>query len=450
MEQFDVIVVGGSVSGSPTAMLLARQGHKVLLIDRKTFPRDTLSTHFIWPRGVSYLQRWGVAESILRKTPHFTDMEVVIEGIRLHGSIPLDDVRTRLRALHGNANGATNVYCGPRRLLLDHTLLQAASAAGADVREGVTFTQPMMQDGEVVGIHAITSRGAPLAAKARLVIGADGRFSGFAKEVGAATHDYRASSTFAYFGYFSGIRKEGLTIRNRGRLGTAIFPTSDGTHMVLVYGPNSWWNAFRGDAEANFFKTYDFCDPETAELVRRGKREEPFKACGTMPAFQRQNIGPGWALIGDAGSFKDQVTAMGITHAFRDAELISAYIDKGLRGELPLDQALTAYRAVRAADYEQYFDFVCQVAERKSPGRDDLLALQEISRDQARTDAFLAQFGDTRPLPKAASPVDRSVQDQTAHAAMQMTVAEQSPGYDSNPYLTPSTAGAVEPAYAES
>ncbi|WP_306715257.1 NAD(P)/FAD-dependent oxidoreductase [Burkholderia dolosa] len=431
MEQFDVVVVGASVSGAPTAMHLARHGHKVLLIDRKQFPRDTLSTHFIWPRGVSYLKRWGIAEPILSRTPKFAHMEVTIEGVRMSGSIPLADIEQRFRKVHGDANGATNVYCGPRRLLLDHELIRAAAAAGADVRERTTFTRPIVENGEVTGIHAVTEQGTPIQASARLVIGADGRFSQFAKAVGAETTDYRSNSTFAYFGYFSGIDKDELTICNRGRLGTAIFPTSDGTHMVLTYGPSSWWDEFRRDPEENFLKTYEFCDPDTAEKVRSGTREEPFKACGTMPAFQRQNVGRGWALIGDAGSFKDQVTAMGITHAFRDAELISWHVDRGLRGEVPLDQALAAYRAARHDDYASYFNFVCQTAELKVRTVRDLEALREISRDPTKTDRFLAQFGDTYPLPEAAS----SVVSNTAAASREVDMDQPVvPGYQIAPY----------------
>ena len=86
MESFDIVVIGSGVAGAPTAMLLARAGHKVLLIDRHEFFRETaLSTHFIWPRGVSYLNRWGLAKPIFDKTPHFTTLEMNVEGISLKG-----------------------------------------------------------------------------------------------------------------------------------------------------------------------------------------------------------------------------------------------------------------------------------------------------------------------------------------------------------------------------
>lgn len=113
MEQFDVIVVGGSVSGSPTATWLARKGHKVLLVEKAVFPRDANSTHFIWPRGMSYLNRLGVAEEIVKHTPSFKTLEINIEGISLHGGVPLQAVKDRFIALHGDDQGVVDYYAGP-------------------------------------------------------------------------------------------------------------------------------------------------------------------------------------------------------------------------------------------------------------------------------------------------------------------------------------------------
>lgn len=398
METFDVIVIGGSVAGAPTAMLLARQGHKVLLIDKSVFPRDANSTHFIWPRGVSYLNRWGVAGPILEQTPHFRNMEVCIEGISLYGAVPLDDLKARFRRLHGDDHGVIDHYCGPRRYFLDSHLLNCAREAGVTVREGVSYRAPIIEGGRVCGIVAAGDDGRELQARARLVIGADGRFSKFVKDVGARDTDVRPLSTFAYFGYFSGIDKDELAIHKRGRFGTAIFPTLDQTHMVLVYGPTACWDDFKHNPEQNFLDIYRFCAPDVAAQIERAERTEPFKAMARMEAFQRDSTGPGWALVGDAGSFKDQVTAMGITHAFRDAELISTYIHRALGGEFSLDDGLRQYRAARAADYTDYFDFVCKTAEMNNYSADDLKYFYSIRDNQAAIDQMMSQFGDTLPL----------------------------------------------------
>jgi menaquinone-9 beta-reductase len=398
LKSYDVIVIGGSVSGAPTAMLLARQGHRVLLVEKTVFPRDRNSTHFIWPRGMSYLNRWGVADRLLQASPSFRNMEVCIEGISLVGAVSLDAVKQRFQSLHGDDRDVLDVYCGPRRFLLDEHLLNCAKEAGVDVREGVNYSGVQIEDGRVVGIRASTSTGEKLDVRAKLVIGADGRFSRFADDVGSATLDFRELSTFAYYGYFAGIDKPELAIHKRGRYGTAIFPTMNDTHMVLVYGPTAMWDAFRQDAVRNFSDVYRFCAPDVTDLIERGRRTEPFKACGKMEAFQRQNNGPGWALVGDAGSFKDQVTAMGITHSFRDADLISSHIHRALSGEMSLDAALAQYAEVRKADYESYFDFVCKVAEMNNYTADELRYFYAIRNNQPAIDQMMSQFGDTLPL----------------------------------------------------
>lgn len=398
MENYDAIVVGGSVSGAPTAMLLSRQGHKVLLVEKSVFPRDTNSTHFIWPRGMSYLNRWGLADHILESAPHYQNMEISIEGISLVGSVPIEDLRDRFRTLHGDDAGVIDYYCGPRRYFLDSYLLEAAKESGVEVREGVCFQDTLIEHGRVTGITAKNSDGESFSATAKIVIGADGRFSQFAKKVGARTKDYRELSTFAYYGYFSGIERQELAIHKKGRLGTAIYPTQNNTQMVLVYGPTAWWDDFKQDLENNFMDVFRFCAPEIAKLVEKAHRTEKFKACGTMPAFQRESYGAGWALVGDAGSFKDQVTAMGITHSFRDAELITSFLHPALLGNVSLEKTLAEYQQVRAKDYQDYFDLVCYVAEMNSYSQDELKYYYSIRNDRPAVDRMISQFGDTLPV----------------------------------------------------
>src|SRR5215813_11011320 len=172
MESFDVVVIGSGVAGAPTAMLLARSGHKVLLIDRHTFPRDSLSTHFIWPRGVSYLNRWGLADPIFNQTPHFTMLEMNVEGISLKGSVPLSHLESRFRQLHGDSRGVTNTYCGPRRRFLDQFLQDEARKAGAEVRDGTSFIEPIVENGTVTGVLIEGPTGNPLYVLAPWVVAA--------------------------------------------------------------------------------------------------------------------------------------------------------------------------------------------------------------------------------------------------------------------------------------
>lgn len=395
MEHYDIIVVGGSVSGAPTATWLARKGYKVLIIERAKFPRDANSTHFIWPRGMSYLNRLGVAEAVLAQTPSFAHVDVNIEGIRLRGRVPQEEIRDRFRRLHGNDDGVVGYGAGPRRYFLDSVLLDEARRSGVEVREQSTVKELISEEGKVCGVQAVTADGTAFEARAKIVIGADGRMSQFADFVNARKTTVREKSTFAYYGYFSGINQSELAIHKRGRLGTAIFPTMDDRHLVLVYGPTAWWGDFSANAEANFFKAYELVAPDIAAQVKRGRREEPFKGMGRMVAFHRENWGAGWAMVGDACSFKDQWTAMGITHSLRDAELISEYIDLVLTGRYDWGAAMAEYSAKRLADYEEYWNFVCDGAECNPYTSEQLQYFFAVSRNAEHIDKFIAQVGDT-------------------------------------------------------
>ncbi len=395
MEQFDVIVVGGSVSGAPTATWLARKGFDVLMVEKDTFPRDTNSTHFIWPRGMSYLNRLGVADKILERTPHFKKLEVNIEGIRLHGAVPLQAVRDRFTSLHGDDDGVVDYYCGPRRFYLDKVLMDEARSSGVDVREGTSVKSVIIEDDVVVGVRGIGPDDTVLEARAKVVIGADGRMSKFASRVNSQKTKVREKSTFAYYGYYSGIDKPELCIHKKGRFGTAIFPTMDERHLVLIYGPTAWWSDFSKDPEANFLKTYEFVAPDVAALVKKATRVEKFKAMGRMVAFHRENWGKGWVLVGDAASFKDQWTAMGITHSLRDAELLAGYLEPVLKGESDWDTAMTEYSEVRNADYEDYWSMVCDGAEMEPYTREELKFFHSLEGHQDKMDQFIAQVGDT-------------------------------------------------------
>lgn len=395
MENFDVIIVGGSVSGAPTATWLARKGFKVLIVEKDVFPRDTNSTHFIWPRGMSYLNRLGVADKILEKTPFFKQLEVNIEGICIRGGVPLDAVRKRFKLLHGNDDGVVDYYSGPRRYYLDKVLLDEAKNSGVEVREKTTVQSLITDNDTVVGVSGISSDGKAFEAKAKVVIGADGRMSQFANYVNARKTAVRERSTFAYYGYYTGIDKPELCIHKRGRFGTAIFPTMEDRHLVLVYGPTAWWSDFSKSPEENFIKTYEYVAPDVAQLVKAGTRVEEFKAMGRMVAFHRENWGKGWALVGDAGSFKDQWTAMGITHSLRDSELISGFIENYLNGNTSWENAMEEYSALRMADYEEYWTMVCDGAEMNPYTREDLEFFHSLEGDQTKMDHFIGQVGDT-------------------------------------------------------
>ena len=170
---YDAIVVGARCAGSPTAMLLARRGFKVLLVDKATFPSDTISTHILWPHGAEVLGRWGLLPGLVGTglPPICRRMTFDVGPFALSGTI-------------ADANQGRGGYC-PRRTVLDRLLVEAAVEAGAEMREAFTVEHVLASDGVVAGVQGHGRGGRPVDERARIVIGADGVNSFIARAVHA-------------------------------------------------------------------------------------------------------------------------------------------------------------------------------------------------------------------------------------------------------------------------
>src|SRR5215218_5108220 len=162
-KPYDAIVVGARCAGSPTAMLLARKGYRVLVVDRATFPSDTLSTHVLQPLAVRALERWGLAARLVATgCPPIHTYSFDFGAFTLAGTPGTD--------------GAPVAYC-PRRIVLDKLLVDGAAESGAEIREAFTVDEVLFEDGSVVGIKGHSKGAAAVTERARVVIGADGRHS---------------------------------------------------------------------------------------------------------------------------------------------------------------------------------------------------------------------------------------------------------------------------------
>ena len=386
---YDEIVVGARCAGSATAMLLARKGHKVLLVDKASFPSDTMSTHFIWQPGVANLKKWGLLDAVRDSNcPPVTRMKFDVGPLALFGSPPAADGTTEALA--------------PRRQVLDKILVDAAEAAGAEVREGFSVNEVVIDDGRVTGVKGSGSSGA-VEESARMVIGADGKHSTVAKAVRAPVYNERPILMFAYFSYWSGVNLEELELYPRDQCAALAFPTNDGLVGVIAAGAIAGFSEFRTDIEGNFFKTLDQA-PDLASRVREGKREERFQGTADLSNFFRKPFGPGWALVGDAGYNKDPTTAQGISDAFRDAELLSEAIDEGFSGRQPLEEALAGYEGQRNEASMPMYEFTCQVAALQPPPPEMRQLLGALAGNQAETDQFLGVIAGTTPIPQFFAP----------------------------------------------
>jgi flavin-dependent dehydrogenase len=341
---YDVIVIGARCGGAPTAMLLARNGYKVLLVDRAMFPSDIPHGHFIHRHGPMRLHSWGLLDRIVS-----TECPSVLSVTSDYGDFPL--IGTDL-AVNGIALGY-----GPRRAVLDNVLVEAAVEAGVDFREGFVVEGFTSDCGLITGIRGRDRKGGSLVIDyATVTVGADGRNSRLARTVQAPVYDAQPAVTCWYFSYWSGVPGNGLEMYVRHNRVIFAFPTSDDLFALFVGWSRAALPSVRADIEGHYMAAVDQI-PGLAERVRGGRREERFYGATDVPNFLRKPYGPGWALVGDAGCHKDPFLALGICDAFRDAELLAAALDGGLSGQRPLDGALADYERQRnevtMLDYRQ-------------------------------------------------------------------------------------------------
>jgi 2-polyprenyl-6-methoxyphenol hydroxylase-like FAD-dependent oxidoreductase len=331
---YDVIVVGARCGGAPTAMLLARKGYNVLLVDRATFPSEIPHGHFIHRQGPRLLHRWGLLDRIVA-----TGCSPVSTATFDFGDFPL--VGTDL-VVDGVALGYA-----PRRLSLDKILVDAAVEAGAELREGFVVEEFDTDGDRITGIRGRERRGRSLVTeRAQVTVGADGRHSRLAQTVQAPAYEAAPTVCCWYFSYWSGVPATGLEIYVRPNRAIFASPTNDGQHLIFIAWPAAELPTVRADIEREFMQVVAQV-PEFTERVRSGRREERFYGATDLPNFLRKPFGPGWALVGDAGCHKDPFLALGICDAFRDAELLVEALDDGLSGRSSLDAALAGYERRR-------------------------------------------------------------------------------------------------------
>ena len=383
---FDAIVVGGRCAGSPTAMLLARQGYRVLIVDRASFPSDTVSTHYIPRIGVTFLERWGLADHLIATNcPKITEYNSDWGDFTLVGHPP-------------PVNGAVGGYA-PRRTVLDSTLLQAAIEAGAEVREQCTVTDLLFDGDQVVGIEGRTGDGARFTEQSTIVIGADGRNSFVARTVGAPKYHETPSLAFQYYSYWSGVSRGVLEAYRRGRQGFFVFPTNDGLACVITAGPIETFDRFRAD-HANNYRNVFRQIPDLDERMTAGRQEDRIYGTPDLPNFLRQSYGPGWALVGDAGFHKDPQTGQGIRDCFRDAEILSRAIHEGISGIKPMQDALAAYQSSRDSQVREMLTHTIRVAAMKEPTEKDFALRTALRENKADLDIMFG-IGDGTVSPNA-------------------------------------------------
>src|SRR6266850_1784553 len=374
----DVIVVGARCAGSAIAMLLARKGYRVVLLDRDTFPSDMMmSTHFIHQRGVACLARWGLRDQVVStESAPVTRFDIDVGPFTLSGSPP-------------SVDGEACAFA-PRRIFLDEILIRAAASSGVDVREGCRVEALLMEDGRVTGVRGLIEKGrGTFLEKARIVIGADGPSSRVAAEVRAEEYNSKPALQGTAWIYWKGVPLKGLELHLREYEAIYAFPSSMGCTLVGANWSIDRFRAARGDIETRYFDVLRRAAPELAEQVANAERADDKIYLGSTRNFFRKASGPGWALLGDAHYTKDPCTAQGITDAFCDADLLAETLDQALRRERDLSEALAEYEKATVEWATPFYELTCQMATFAPPPPDMLAIYTALQGNQADIDSFI-------------------------------------------------------------
>ena len=350
---YDAIVVGARCAGSPTALLLARKGYKVLLLDRMVLPSDwAFSNHFVHQAGAACMKRWGLLDRLAATgCPPISEDYFDYGDFSLTGPVPPAD--------------GVNTAFAPRRIVLDPLLATAAAESGVEVRDRFSVHELVWDKDRVIGIRGRHKDGI-VTEKARIVIGADGMFSVVAKAVQAPVYRSCPPLEGSWYTYWSGVPMRGWHLWLRPHRVIFAYNTNHGLTLIGVAFPARELPQVRKNVEQHHRATIAHYAPELMDRMSNGKRESHFVG-GAIPYHVRRSYGPGWALVGDAGYQKDPCTASGITDAFRSAEWLAEAIDAGFSGRQPLEQSLAAYEEKRNTSEMPYFELTTQLAALEPP-----------------------------------------------------------------------------------
>lgn len=387
---YDAIVIGSRCAGAPTAMLLARKGRRVLVLDRATFPSDVLSGHSIQPAGVAKLAEWGLLERVRSTGAPFTS------AVRFDfGPVVLEGRPTPI-------GGIDSIVC-IRRTILDTLLADAAAEAGAEVRTGFTVKELVWEDGRVAGVRGRNACGGYVEERASVVVGADGIHSLVARAVGARTYHERPAASGCVYSYWRGLAIDATELYVRPRRFVVALPTNDDLTLVAQNIAIDDMGEYRRGIDTAWHADIARI-PHLWDRLRTAERVERFRVTPETQGFFRVPGGPGWALVGDAGYHKDPITAQGMTDAFRDAELLADAVDAGLSNR-DLDSALVEYQHARDAAALAMYEHTCQLAHvEQTPPAEVQQLIGALAGNPAQISRFLGIMAGSVPVTDFFSP----------------------------------------------
>ena len=310
MTRSDLLVVGGGPAGAALASLAAQQGARVIVLERDRFPRDKVCGEFLSAEGCAVLGRMGLLDGLIRAGGVPMTSCLLADARGRHAVSELPEIA-----------GAGRAALGISRYVMDEVILRHAASSGADVREGVIATAPVIDGGRVRGV---TTRGE--AYRATLVVAADGRRSMLQRALRPRGGDPLRTTSRSWFGLKAhfpdatrglGGRIElyvfeggyaGLGPIERGRLNLALIATVKALRAC-------------GGSPDRLLRERILANPLLAERLGERRPCSEWKSVGPLRFGARRPVSGGVLFVGDAAGTIDPFSGEGMSHALAGAEL---------------------------------------------------------------------------------------------------------------------------------
>jgi geranylgeranyl reductase family protein len=345
----DVLVVGGGPAGASTAYWLAEAGHDVVVVERKTFPRDKTCGDGLTPRAVKQLSDMGLEEAIARDHHRFDGLRAVAHGITLELQWPEHPVYPS----HGYV---------VRRRDLDQLVAEHAVKSGATLWQGAEAVAPVIERGFVGGAQIKRKEtGRVEEVRARYVVVADGSNSRFGRALGT-TRDRAYPQGMAIRTYYESPMHADPWIEScldlRDRDGNSlpgygwVFPVGDGTINVGM-GLLSTFRDWKSVNTSKLMDEWAATAPEYWGITPDSRRGEPTGGRLPMGASIGPRVGPTWLAVGDAAGSVNPFNGEGIDYAYETGRLAADVLDEALTTGSGL--ALQRYDTTLTAEFGLYF-----------------------------------------------------------------------------------------------
>jgi len=314
-DRYDTIIVGARCAGAALAMLLARAGQRVLAIERMAYGTDTLSSHALMRSAVKRLARWRLLDALSASGAPLIDATTFHYGA--------DTTRVEIKK-----DQDVRGLIAPRRYMLDAVLVDAARNAGADILHDTIVTQLCPDPtGTDHRISIVDGAGKNRTVSASFVVGADGVNSFVARSFRAPIISQGHHAAAHVYGYIPWRGSEYHWYFEPGA-SASLIPTNNREACLVASVPASQFESvMRPSLSGGWTHVIEKVAPDIADLARSVK--QPLRAFRGRPGIIRQAHGKGWALLGDAGFFRDPLTAHGISDALRDAEWLAEALTAG-------------------------------------------------------------------------------------------------------------------------